>query len=337
MLKSDATPVRKHHERAGWGVLLRRTTRERKPSPVSSGNANPPRKPVIVEGAVIDQSAIARSGTGNGTTPVERGGACRRRDRAQAHRRSSELSDFDDAPVIAAHARNKGTRRHLKSVYYDTKKRTLWRNGLSLRVRQIGTRFVQTVKVQETEDPLRRGEWEAAVPSLTPDLALAMPFIPEDLRDGLTQDKLETVFMSDIHRHQRLLDRPSGTVEVAFDHGVLTAGEQMHAIDEIELELKGGSTAAIYEIAQRLAEHGRCARPFAPNPRVVSISPQAMRRAPTSRASSALIRRCRWMRASPQFCAAASGICSRRCPPPRMAAIPKACTSCASRCAGCAP
>ncbi|MEN3288738.1 MAG: triphosphatase [Bradyrhizobium sp.] len=169
---------------------------------------------------------------------------------------TGRLAAFDDAPVIAAHARNKGTRRHLKSVYYDTKKRTLWRNGLSLRVRQIGTRFVQTVKVQETEDPLRRGEWEAAVPSLAPDLALAMPFIPEDLRDGLTQDKLEIVFASDIHRHQRLLDWPSGTVEVAFDQGVLTAGERTQAVDEIELELKGGGTAAIYEIAQRLAEHG---------------------------------------------------------------------------------
>ena len=169
---------------------------------------------------------------------------------------AGKLADFDDAPVIKAHARNKGTRRHLKSVYYDTRKRVLWRNGLSLRVRQVGTRFVQTVKLQETDNPLGRGEWEAAVPSLTPDLALAMPFIPEKLRAGLTQDKLESVFVSDIHRHQRLLDLHSGTVEVAFDHGTLTAGERTQAVDEIELELKGGSTVAIYEIAQRLAEHG---------------------------------------------------------------------------------
>lgn len=170
------------------------------------------------------------------------------------------LAGFNNAHVIAAHARNKGTKRHLKSVYYDTKKRVLWRNGLTLRVRQVGARFVQTVKAQQTEatdDPLRRGEWETAVPSLAPDLALALPFIPEKLRDGLTQDKLETVFVSDIHRHQRLLDLPSGTIEVAFDHGVLTAGERTLAVDEIELELKGGSTAAIYETAQRLAEHGR--------------------------------------------------------------------------------
>jgi triphosphatase len=170
-----------------------------------------------------------------------------------------QLADFETAPVITAHARNKGARRHLKSVYYDTRKRVLWRNGLSLRVRQVGTRFVQTVKTQATQEndnPLRRGEWEASVPSLEPDLALALPFIPEKLREGLTPDKLDMVFVSDIHRHQRLLDLPTGTVEVAFDHGVITAGERTLPVNEIELELKSGSTAAIYEIALRLAEHG---------------------------------------------------------------------------------
>ena len=105
-----------------------------------------------------------------------------------------------NAPVIAANARNKGTRKHLKSVYYDTPKRTLRRNGLSLRVRQSGARFVQTVKTECGDDPLRRGEWEA--PSfLAPDLALAMPFIPEKLRSDLAAQPLEAVFTADIRRH----------------------------------------------------------------------------------------------------------------------------------------
>ena len=46
------------------------------------------------------------------------------------------LADFNDAPIVATKARNKGTRKHLKSVYYHTPERTLWRNGLSLRVRR---------------------------------------------------------------------------------------------------------------------------------------------------------------------------------------------------------
>ena len=166
------------------------------------------------------------------------------------------LADFNDAPVIAANARSKGVRKHLISVYYDTPERTLWRNGLTLRVRKSGARFVQTVKSESGDDPLRRGEWEASVSSLAPDLALAMPFIPTKLRADLEAEGVEPVFTSDIHRHQRVVELPSGTVEVAFDHGVLKAGEQSMPVSEIELELKGGSRLTIYELALRLAEHG---------------------------------------------------------------------------------
>jgi inorganic triphosphatase YgiF len=169
---------------------------------------------------------------------------------------AEELAGFNDAPVITANARNKGSRKHLKSVYYDTPERTLWRDGLSLRVRQSGARFVQTVKAEFKDDPLRRGEWEASVSSLAPDLALAIPFIPEKLRAALETGGLEAVFTADIRRHQRMVELPTGTVEVAFDHGVLKAGERTMPVSEIELELKGGSPAVLHELALRLAEHG---------------------------------------------------------------------------------
>ncbi len=169
---------------------------------------------------------------------------------------ADRMAHFGAAPVIAANARNKGTRKRLKSVYYDTRERTLRRAGLSLRVRQSGTRFVQTVKTEIADDPLRRGEWEASVPSLAPDLALAMPFIPEKLRERLGTEPLEAVFTADVHRHTRIVVLPSGTVEVACDQGALTAGDRSVPVSEIELELKSGSASAIYEIALRLAEHG---------------------------------------------------------------------------------
>ncbi|MBH5402147.1 CHAD domain-containing protein [Bradyrhizobium sp. CNPSo 4010] len=169
---------------------------------------------------------------------------------------ADRMAHFSAAPVITANARNKGTRKHLKSVYYDTPERALRRAGLSLRVRQSGSRFVQTVKTEVADDPLRRGEWEASVPSLAPDLALAMPFVPEKLRGHLDAQPLEALFTADVHRHTRIIDLPSGTVEVAFDQGELTAGDRSVPVSEIELELKSGSPSAIYEIALRLAEHG---------------------------------------------------------------------------------
>lgn len=166
------------------------------------------------------------------------------------------MAHFNAAPFIAANARNKGSRKHLKSVYYDTAERALRRSGLSLRVRRSGARFVQTVKTDAADDPLRRGEWEASVPSLAPDVALAMPFIPEKLRSHLEAQPLEAVFTADVHRHARIVDLPSGTVEIAFDQGVLTAGDRSIAVSEIELELKSGSASTIYEVALRLAEQG---------------------------------------------------------------------------------
>ena len=170
---------------------------------------------------------------------------------------ADRLTSFNNAPVIASNARNKGTRKHLKSVYYDTPKRTLWRNGLTLRVRHSGTRYTQTVKAELEDDPFRRGEWEAHVPSMAADVALAMPFIPEKLRPELETQGLEPIFTTDIRRHQRMVDLPSGAIEVAFDNGVLKAGDRSMPVSEIELELKGGSIDAIYELAQRLAEHGQ--------------------------------------------------------------------------------
>jgi len=166
------------------------------------------------------------------------------------------LADFNEVPIIETNARSKGTRKHLKTVYYDTPERKLRRHGLSLRVRQSGTRFIQTVKTECGEDPLTRGEWEASVPSIAPDVGLAMPFIPTKLRSDLERESLEAIFTSDIHRHQRLVDLPSGTVEVAFDHGLVKAGDRTQPLSEIELELKAGSASAIYELALRLSEHG---------------------------------------------------------------------------------
>jgi triphosphatase len=218
---------------------------------------------------------------------------------------ADRLADFNNAPVMTANARGKGTRKHLKAAYYDTADRALWRNRLTLRVRRSGARHTQTVKSELGDDPLRRGEWEASVPSMTPDLALAMPFIPDKIRDDLQTHPLEQVFTTDIRRHQRLVDMPTGTVEVAFDQGLLNAGPRSEPVSEIELELKQGSASAIYELALRLAEHGpvkpsirtKSARgfdlaadvpPSARKPRKLSLEPQI----PLDDAFATILRSC---------------------------------------------
>ena len=169
---------------------------------------------------------------------------------------ADHLESFREAPVIAGNAKNRGVRRHLRAVYYDTEDRRLRKAGLSLRVRQSGSRFTQTVKAESIDNPLRRGEWEAAVPTAEPDLSLALPFFPQKLRGRLVPEMLQPVFSTDIHRLSRSVSLPSGTVEVSFDHGILRAGDRTLPVNEIEIELKEGATQTLYDLALRLMEHG---------------------------------------------------------------------------------
>jgi triphosphatase len=82
--------------------------------------AEPGAEPAIVEGAVIDQ------------TPSQEATPAPEPTRSNADARpageielkllvdAGRMAHFNAAPVIAANARNKGTRKHLKSAYYDT-------------------------------------------------------------------------------------------------------------------------------------------------------------------------------------------------------------------------
>lgn len=169
---------------------------------------------------------------------------------------AAHLVSVRDAPVIAGNAKNRGVRRHLRSVYYDTAGRRLRKAGFSLRVRQSGSRFTQAVKAEFGDDPLRRAEWEASLPGPAPDLSLALPLLPARLRSKLGHEPLQPVFTSDIHRLSRSVSLPSGTVEVSFDHGTLLAGDDTLPVAEIELELKEGATQTLYDLALRLTEHG---------------------------------------------------------------------------------
>jgi inorganic triphosphatase YgiF len=173
---------------------------------------------------------------------------------------ADDMPAFQAAPAIEEHAANRGVRRRLRAIYYDTADGRLRKAGLTLRVRQSGARFIQTVKSARDHDPLRRGEWEATVSSMTPDIALAVPFLPARLGARLLDDPPSPIFSTDIRRLVRTVALPAGRVEVSFDVGTITAGENSEPVAEIELELKEGSAQALYELGLRLLEHGQ-ARP----------------------------------------------------------------------------
>ncbi len=61
----------------------------------------------------------------------------------------------------------------LVSVYFDTPKHKLARNGISLRVRHNGDKRVQTIKSEGSKGSFRRGEWEREIKGNLPNLRKA--------------------------------------------------------------------------------------------------------------------------------------------------------------------
>jgi triphosphatase len=173
--------------------------------------------------------------------------------------------------VDAAVGRGRAQRTRLRAVYYDTADRRLSAAGIALRVRQEGRRHVQTVKAAgegllerlEHDVVLRataRGEQRA--PTVDPDLhagttvgtVLATALTP---RAGETEVPLIPVYRTDIRRLHRTVRAPGGVVELAFDVGVILAGDQRLPVSELEIELVRGRPEAVVEVARRwAARHG---------------------------------------------------------------------------------
>lgn len=148
------------------------------------------------------------------------------------------------------------TQERLISTYYDTPGSALKERGLTLRVRDQGGQFLQTVKEGDraSGDLLSRGEWEDAVPESrpNPEAVQSGSRLPEgaaaDLRPFFVTEVTRTIFAVE--------PVPGTTIEAAVDEGEIRAlaGDGTEPISEIELELKGGDAAALYELAEKLLE-----------------------------------------------------------------------------------
>jgi inorganic triphosphatase YgiF len=148
------------------------------------------------------------------------------------------------------------SQERLISTYYDTQDSALQRQGLTLRVRERGGRFVQTVKAGDLPEAgmLSRGEWEDALAENRPD-----PNAPQSgahLPESVASD-LHPLFITDVRRTTAEIEPIPGTqVEAAIDEGEIrvVGGGAVEPISEVELEIKNGDAAALYDLALRLLE-----------------------------------------------------------------------------------
>ena len=145
-------------------------------------------------------------------------------------------------------------RRSLVSFYYDTPSFSLARKGIMLRVRKIGRDRVQTVKLNAAATSVfRRTELECPVGGNRPDLTqIADPDVRQLIQKRCRGHDLARIFATNVEREAWLLRLGQSQIECAIDRGEIATGRKRAPICEIELELKSGQPARLYQLARRL-------------------------------------------------------------------------------------
>lgn len=162
-----------------------------------------------------------------------------------------QLEAVAAAPVLATAGRRRT--RQLVSTYYDTPEHTLLRAGYTLRVRDDAGRYVVTVKAKRGPG-LTRFEREERHSSATVDRDQLQRLLPAEVVDALDGEPLLPVFVTRIEREEVTLDYAGASIEVAMDRGRVMAGKRAESFVEVELELKRGPIAALYELALELSD-----------------------------------------------------------------------------------
>lgn len=140
----------------------------------------------------------------------------------------------------------------LQAKYYDTQERTLSQQGIALRQRLEGTRWIQTLKAAG-ESHLHRFEdnYDLGEAKQPPDLKLSIyaqnPEANAILKKALGADfdTLQLQFETDIQRTLRVIQFEDAEIEICVDVGVVKTETKQQEIHEVEFELKSGSIESL--------------------------------------------------------------------------------------------
>ncbi len=141
----------------------------------------------------------------------------------------------------------------LNSVYFDTDKRFLYKHGLTLRVRHIGDRRVQTIKTgSQSSGLLERSEWEKVIEGDQPDLTLVKDTVLGPLLTDDVWNALQPIFETRIDRTSYHLNENGTEIIMSVDQGQIVAADLSCPISEIELELKHGNREELFKMAREI-------------------------------------------------------------------------------------
>jgi inorganic triphosphatase YgiF len=164
----------------------------------------------------------------------------------------SELEKVLAHPLLNERS-NGSTAQTLHSTYFDTLDRALQQAGISLRVRRNGDRHIQTIKAARSPDgiALARDEWEHEVDSDSPDYTLAEQTGLQPLLEH--SGSIQPVFSVTTERTLHTVAFEESIIELAADDSKVEGKEQTVSFGELELELKDGTPADLFQLALALS------------------------------------------------------------------------------------
>lgn len=161
-------------------------------------------------------------------------------------------------PLLHPQLASKPREQHLADTYFDTPDLRLRRSDVGLRVRRVNGGWVQNIKAGAGAIGgfHRRDEWESPVAGSAPDVPLLREIVDDkkiwrDLLGGpKVRDNLAPVFTTKVKRTVWMLEFPEGDrIECALDYGSIEAKGRHIPISELELELKAGNPARLFDLA----------------------------------------------------------------------------------------
>lgn len=161
-------------------------------------------------------------------------------------------------PPLQAATRSRPVTRRVYNVYYDTPERDLASQGMALRLRRVGGRWIQTLKAGGAAQAglHSSGEFDVTVPAPLLNLtALATTPAAGLAAQATFRDRIRPMFVTDFRRTTRMVEvAPGMFAEFAVDRGTIAAGDRNEAICELEIELRDGEPDALFAFARRLLE-----------------------------------------------------------------------------------
>lgn len=159
-------------------------------------------------------------------------------------------------PLLRERAITPPEASRLETIYVDTPSLALFGAGVFLRVRRKGDRYVQALKTRGSVlsgiEARRESEIDLPDATVRPDLVSDPPTI---LRRNNICKRLAPMVTTVISRTTWLLDDVNGNrIELVLDKGRIEAGGRTAVISEVELELKRGEPAALFDMALELLD-----------------------------------------------------------------------------------